>query len=620
MLGKLLGNRYEIMEQLGGGGMAIVYKGRDTILNRLVTIKVLRSEYNSDEEFVKRFRREAQAVASLSHPNIVNIYDVGRADDVDYLVMEYIEGDNLKNLIRLHGPLTPVKSAQIALQICDALGHAHENDIVHRDVKPQNILITRDGRAKLTDFGIAMGATAATLTQTDAVLGSVHYLSPEQARGEKIGPRADIYSLGVVLYEMATAKLPFQGDTPVGVALQHIQDEPALPSVINPAIPLQLEKIIVRAMAKKPAGRYETALQMSRELENIAGVGPAKDTRQADADDEFATMVIPTVRGAAVDDDQPMPRQAPVKKKSYRWLWVTLVVLALSAAGAAAFYQYYLNVKEITMPDVVGQNQDEAKRILTEHGVDVANNVSVVDGYDSEIAVGKIYAQEPVAKSTMKVNRTVTLHVSKGPEKRTVPAVVGRSRDEAENLLKKNDLSVELISEEYNDERPQGEVLRQEPAANVKVNKGSSVILTVSKGKLPVSVPDLTKLTEAQAREELAKVNLLLAANIKSERNTVYEKGLVIAQEPVAGTKVQEGSSVSVTLNSGPGPAEVGLYYKGDNTPHLVRVEVIDNDGTWTFFEGTLRNEDKVFLVPYKGKTSIRVYQDDRFERGVDFE
>lgn len=620
MLGKLLGNRYEIMEQLGGGGMAIVYKGRDTILNRLVTIKVLRSEYNSDEEFVKRFRREAQAVASLSHPNIVNIYDVGRADDVDYLVMEYIEGDNLKNLIRLHGPLTPVKSAQIARQICDALGHAHENSIVHRDVKPQNILITRDGRAKLTDFGIAMGATAATLTQTDAVLGSVHYLSPEQARGEKIGPRADIYSLGVVLYEMATAKLPFQGDTPVGVALQHIQDEPALPSVVNPAIPLHLEKIIVRAMAKKPDGRYETAPQMSRELENIAGVGPAKDTRQADADDEFATMVIPTVRGTAVEDDQPVPRQAPVKKKSYGWLWVALVVLVLTAAGAAAFFQYYLNVKEITMPDVVGQTRDEAKRILTEYGVDVANNVSVVDGYDPEIAVGKIYAQEPVAKSTMKINRAVTLHVSIGPEKRTVPAVVGRSQDEAADILSKNGLKVGTVNVEYDNDRPAGVVLAQEPVANIQVNKNTLVILTVSKGKLPVSVPNLIKMTENEATEELAKVNLLLAGNKNRERSTEYEKDRIIGQSPAEGAMVQEGSSVSVTLSSGPGPAEVGLFYKGDSTPHLVRVEVTDNDGTWTFFEGTLRDEDKKYLVPYKGKATIRVYQDDGFVSGKNFE
>ncbi|MHB8986009.1 MAG: protein kinase domain-containing protein, partial [Eubacteriales bacterium] len=293
MIGKLLGNRYQILEQLGGGGMAIIYKGRDTFLNRFVTIKVLRPEFTSDEEFVKRFSREAQAIARLSHPNIVSIFDVGREGEVPYLVMEYVEGDNLKNKIRTNGAISqPERAVEIARQVLSALQHAHDNNIVHRDIKPHNILITTGGAAKLTDFGIAREATTATLTQSDTIVGSVHYLSPEQARGETAGPGSDIYSLGIVMYEMLTGELPFNGDTPISVAIKHIQDVPAPPSRINPAVSPELEKVIIRAMAKNPADRFESARKMAEALTG-AGYSGGDDSPRVIRADEFATRVLP---------------------------------------------------------------------------------------------------------------------------------------------------------------------------------------------------------------------------------------------------------------------------------------------------------------------------------------
>jgi len=263
----MLGNRYEVLEKLGGGGMAIVYKGRDTYLNREVTIKVMRPEFTSDEDFVQRFRREAQAVARLSHANIVNIHDVGQEDGTHYLVLEYVRGDNLKNIIKQKGRLEPEDAVNIAVQVCEALEHAHNNNIVHRDIKPHNILITADGKAKLTDFGIAMETTAGTITRTDTIMGSVHYLSPEQARGETATARSDIYAVGILLYEMLTGKQPYSGDSPIAIALKHIQETPLPVNEVNPDVPAELAEVVGRAMEKKPELRYKSARELARRLE-----------------------------------------------------------------------------------------------------------------------------------------------------------------------------------------------------------------------------------------------------------------------------------------------------------------------------------------------------------------
>ncbi|MDD4169078.1 MAG: Stk1 family PASTA domain-containing Ser/Thr kinase [Desulfotomaculaceae bacterium] len=611
MIGKLLGNRYEILEQLGGGGMAIVYKGRDTVLNRLVTIKVLRPEFTSDDDFVHRFRREAQAVASLSHPNIVSIYDVGRADAVDYLVMEYVEGDNLKNLIRSQGTLDSDRAIQIARQVSDALEHAHGNNIVHRDVKPQNILITSGGRAKLTDFGIARGATAATLTQTDSIVGSVHYLSPEQARGETVGPQSDIYSLGVVLYEMVTGVLPFQGDTPISVALKHIQDDPIRPSNLNPAIDLRLEKIVTRAMAKNPSERYQTAGQMVRELEQTFVDSFDESKRTAAADDEFATRVIPTVRRVNAEDSQPV-QDRKSKKKRPIWIWVVLMVLGLIGAGTAGF-QFYLNVGEIVIPSVVGETYEDAQSILDGKGI---KSIQISWNNHPTVPVNRVISQDPPPDEKVKVNRIVTINVSKGVEHKTVPKVTGLSLSEAIATINQSELNVaDTVKEKYSNDYRQGLVMEQDPKDGLSLAKGAPITLTVSKGPMPQRVPDLAGKTVEQARTELEKVKLKLDENINRAVSTDFMSGQVIAQSPAKGTEVQEGTAVQVTVSDGPGPKEriasVKARIDDDNEKHELSIVVTDVRGANEVYKKTHQGgkfvEEK---IPYYGKALVQVYID----------
>jgi serine/threonine protein kinase len=309
--------------------MAVVYKGRDKFLNRLVTVKILRPEFTVDKNFVHRFQREAQAVASLSHPNIVSIYDVGQEENIHYLVMEYVPGDNLKSIIKKEGPLAPERALSIATQICEALQHAHENNIIHRDVKPHNILITSSGWAKLTDFGIAREITAATFTCADTVMGSVHYFSPEQAQGQPVGPKSDLYSLGVVLYEMLTGVVPYRGDSPVAVVIKHLQEQPELPSRLNPKIPPQLEKIVLRAMHKDPALRFESAREMLQYLK--AAVVPDHLDSGFSSADEMATRVLAPV------DVPPETGRQKRKKRRLRplgWVVLSLFLIALLTGGA----------------------------------------------------------------------------------------------------------------------------------------------------------------------------------------------------------------------------------------------------------------------------------------------
>jgi serine/threonine-protein kinase len=614
MIGKLLGNRYEILEQLGGGGMAIVYKGRDTFLNRLVTIKVLRPEFTCDEDFVKRFRREAQAVASLSHPNIVSIYDVGRENEVHYLVMEYVEGDNLKNLIRSQGALPPERVAQIARQVSEALQHAHDNNIVHRDIKPQNILITVAGRAKLTDFGIAREATTATLTQTDTIVGSVHYLSPEQARGETAGPRSDLYSLGIVMYEMATSVLPFQGDTPIGVALKHIQEVPAPPSSLNASVPSGLEKVIARAMAKNTMDRYESARVLSADLEGLSGQ-VFQDTGAGSKLDEFATRVIPTVKNIE-EIARPSERFPVTRKRRPVWLWAALLAVVLTAAAFAAF-ELYVNVPEIKMPNVEGSTYDQAQEILQAQGF---KNIHVSRNYHPTVAQGRVISQDPPPETMVKVSRNVTLTVSQGLEYRTVPEVIGLTRSEARIKLSQHELNeAEPPQEMYSNDYPEGLVIDQSPKPNASQVKGSGVTLYISKGPQPVirQIPDLIGLTVDKARAELEKVKLKLDENVIRATSADYLQGQIISQNPVGGTEVEEGSAVRVTISNGPGPkkrlAMVDARIPDDKKEHEFKIMVKDVRGSSEAYSKKYPPGEKVVKeVPYYGKAVVQAYIDEK--------
>ncbi|MBC7105416.1 MAG: serine/threonine protein kinase, partial [Firmicutes bacterium] len=398
MLGRVLGNRYEIIEQLGGGGMAVVYKARDRFLGRLVTIKVLRPEYTSDPDFVRRFRREAQAVASLSHPNIVSIYDVGQEDGIHYLVMEYVGGESLKDLIQRCGPLEPEHAADIARQVCRALEHAHARQIVHRDVKPHNILITPEGRAKLTDFGIARDLHSGTITYTEGFLGTAHYLPPEEVSGAPVGPQGDLYSLGVVLYEMLTGHVPFTGDTPVAVALKHVREE--VPSLAGRGLPGELARIVARATAKDPGRRYRRAAEMEQDLAGFLGLDEGPEYAPA-GEDEYQSP-------------RRKPRERALRRRGAALLLAgTLLLVAGLLVGAWYGLRHYLRGTEVVMPNVQNLPVAVARATLEQLGL---TNITVTSAYHDTLAEGLVISQEPAPDARVKKSRPVRLVVSLGPQ------------------------------------------------------------------------------------------------------------------------------------------------------------------------------------------------------------
>lgn len=611
MVGKLLGNRYEILEQLGGGGMAIVYKGRDTILHRLVTIKLMRPEYTSDEDFVRRFRREAQSVASLSHPNIVSIYDVGQEGDKHYLVMEYVDGEDLRSIIKREGPLDAAIAVRIARQICDALDHAHENNIVHRDVKPHNILITRTGRAKLTDFGIAREASAATVTTTDTIIGSVHYLSPEQARGDLAGPKSDLYSLGVVLYEMLAGSVPFTGDSPISIAIKHIQNSPDPLARRKPGIPAELERVVMRALQKDPDRRFKSAREMSFKLEEALAGDDADTTRIIAIDQE-------DMQALKAADRYPQS-----KKKSARRLsaagWVFLILLlALVAGGAFYGYNRFVNVPEVKVPQVVGKPVKEAMDILAEKQLQGKAQEQYHPTAPEGIVVAQDYGPDD---PPVKINRVITLKVSKGADLRTVPNLVKLSIVDARVKLNEEGFELEEPTKEVpSTEIEKGFVVNQQPAAYSRSPRGSKIVLTVSRGPEPADkkVPDLRGLTVDQARIKLSEIKLELDKDTIYQASTEYMRGQVVSQYPGPGENLTEGSTVKVNVSNGPGPsardATVTIpKIPNDGRPHLVRISVTDIRGANDVYVRSHNPGDQVVeTVRYWGRATIKVYIDDK--------
>jgi len=611
MIGRMLGNRYEILEKLGGGGMAIVYKGRDTFLNRFVTIKVLRPEFTSDEDFIKRFKREALAVASLSHPNIVNIHDVGQEDDINYLVMEYVQGDNLKNVIRKNGVLTPEHAVRIAVQVCEALEHAHENHIVHRDVKPHNILIADDGRAKLTDFGIAMEATASTITRTDTIMGSVHYLSPEQARGDIPTPQSDIYAVGILLYEMLTGEQPYSGDSPVAVAIKHIQETPQPVDEVNSNVPAELAAVVMRAMEKKPEDRYKSAGELARHLELAL-----EDTGQA-------TMVLPAKElisrvgsGAAnkkTSKNTPPKNGGPDRRT---WILVTVVLLAGLLAGGLYGLYNFMNVPSLKVPNVVGMTKEQARGELETLGL----TVDLSEDYSTEQEKGIVMAQSIGPEdAAVKPPRKVILTVSKGPELREVPDLYNVTDYEAEYRL--NEAGLKLASpkdEVFHDQVARGNVVLQSPGPGKQVPRGTEVKITISKGPEPLyqKVPALIRHTIDEARSILEGLNLKLNEDIKEESVSGFLNGQITSQSPASGAEVQEGTSVSVVVNKDLGPLERAKIRISDEIPddgneHLVEIIVQDAQGRTVQYANSHEAGDRISeTITYMGNGVVEVYID----------
>ncbi|MGQ9532416.1 MAG: protein kinase domain-containing protein [Desulfotomaculales bacterium] len=607
MIGRVLGNRYEIIEQLGGGGMAVVYKARDRFLGRLVTVKVLRPEYTSDPDFVRRFRREAQAVASLSHPNIVSIYDVGQEDGIHYLVMEYVGGESLKDLIQRCGPLEPEYAADIARQVCRALEHAHARQIVHRDVKPHNILLTPEGRAKLTDFGIARELHTGTITYADGIIGTAHYLPPEQVSGGPVGPQGDLYSLGVVLYEMLTGQVPFAGDTPVAVALKHVREE--IPSLAAHGLPGELARIVARATAKDPARRYRRAAEMEQDLAGFLDLDERPEyapVREADYQ--------PPVR-------RKLRERALRRRRPALLLAGTLLLVAGLLVGGWYALRHYLHGAEVIMPNVENLPVAVARATLEQVGL---TNITVTSAYHNTVAEGLVIDQDPAPDTTVKKSRPVRLVVSLGPQLFRVPDVRGKT--EADARLALENAHMEALVEEISSNVPRGLVVDQNPAGGTPRPAGTRVHLLVSKGPEPAlrTVPDLTGLSLDQARNRLAQAGLLLDEAVVRQPSDRYLQGQVMAQDPPPQTGVPEGSAVRVTVSSGPGPppreATVEVEVPSDGRNHEVRIVVSDVRGETPAYINTHRPGEKVVkTVVYYGRATVRVYLDQQLLREKTF-
>ncbi|MDQ1913185.1 Stk1 family PASTA domain-containing Ser/Thr kinase [Paenibacillus sp. GD4] len=624
MIGRQLGGRYEILERVGGGGMAIVYKGLDILLHRHVAVKILRQQYVHDEEFIQRFRREAQAAASLSHPNVVSIYDVGQEEDVHYIVMEYVEGHTLNSLIKERAPLQVEEAIHIAVQICDALDHAHHNQIIHRDIKPHNILIGRNGRVKVTDFGIARAVTSSTITQTGSVVGSVHYFSPEHAKGTPTGEQSDLYSLGIVMYQMLTGRLPFLGESPISVALKHLQEDVEEPRKVNPLIPQSVENIILRAMRKSTTERYRTAQDMMSDLEACLQPHRRNEPKvnffDEDEMDEEKTRVIPALRpsqyapqerAAAAEASEEEESEAPAEqgKKKRRWvkplIWfIVLMALLAGMWSLVGYVKGMLVVPEVEVPNVVGKPLTEAQAALI--ALKLVPDVSYE--VNKEIAKDTVLRQSST-NTKVKENSTVKLTVSKGPELEKLPNLVGQKLVEAKmalNALGIKDDSRIKVEKKYMDEPPDT-VLVQNPAAGTEVDPATAtVVLTISQGRETFKMPNLVGLTEAEARNRITVSNLKLAKDgINVETSYKQPKGKVITQFPFQpNEEVSAGSEIKLIISSGlpeeAGPMTVSVPVKPAREGKSSTVKILLTDAQYDNFEYQTLNITKTEAVSVK--------------------
>lgn len=550
--GRLLGNRYEILEKVGNGGMATVYKAKCHVLNRYVAVKILKDEFTTDEEFIKRFNTEAQSVASLTHPNIVSVYDVGHEGDLYYIVMELIQGKTLKDIIISDGTLNWKWSINIAIQIASALETAHRNNIIHRDIKPHNIIITEDGIAKVTDFGIAKSVSNSTITAFGTTLGSVHYFSPEHARGGFTDAKSDLYSLGVVLYEMVTGRVPFDADTPVSVALKHMQETPKEPININPAIPLAVNKIIMKAMRKDPNQRYQTATEMLKDLTLALKNPDGEFVNLTSVEEDFPTQVIPTIDNKNIEEKiKEQDNKKGKKKKSFfkehtilAILLILILLFVLSLGGTSLFFNLTRN-KDVQIPNVVGRTLDEAKRMLDEAKL----TYTTEEKYDVEIEKGKVISQKPEYKMDFKIKEKskIELVVSLGQKMITVPKVVGEEEAKARELLEEADLIVN-VEEEFNKKIEKGIVISQDIEAKKEIAAGTTITIKVSKGIEETTVPNVLGKSKEEAVKELQDAGLTISATLTEEDKTKND-GTVLKQSIEGGQTVEKGSNITITVN-----------------------------------------------------------------------
>jgi serine/threonine-protein kinase len=616
VIGHSLTSRYQSIDKVGEGGMALVYRGLDRLLHREVAIKVLREQYASDEQFVERFRREAQAAASLSHPNIVNIYDVGEVEGVHFIVMEYVNGRSLRRVIQEEGRLAPARAARYALQICEGLQHAHERGLVHRDIKPHNILLTLDDRVKVTDFGIARAASSSTLTQTGIIIGSVHYFSPEQARGGQIGPQSDLYSLGVVLHEMLTGEVPFTGDSPIAVALRQINDPPPRVSDRCPDCPPALARIVARALAKDLDERYAEAAQMAADLRRYLWTAGAAGPEER----EELTRVLPAEewQGSRRAGRRPRRRTA-----AGAWLLLGAAVVALAAGIFWPFFRGWLYVPEVRVPDVTGRTVEEARQLLSARqlGLEIARRA-----FHERIPADHVISQEPGPNRFIKVNRTVRVTVSRGPELVVVPDLTGQDLRQADLTLSQAGLTLEQTGEGFSAEIAPGFIMAQDPPPFSRLEKGRPVTVILSRGPAAnaVVVPNLIGLDYDQAMAHLLAAGLAVGRVIEEVRPAnAFRPGTVLDQNPAPDTAASPGEKVDLVVSraAGEGPAQgvgrlkratVSLAVPPGPAEQVVSLVVIDTQGSREVYRRIHAPGDRVVReVEGVGiRMRVRVYLD----------
>lgn len=655
--GRLLGNRYEIIEKIGSGGMATVYKAKCHVLNRYVAIKILRDEFTTDEEFIKRFEVEAQSAASITHPNIVSVYDVGVDGNLYYIVMELIKGKTLKEIITEEkGPLPWKWSVNIASQIASALETAHKNHIIHRDIKPHNIIITEDGVAKVTDFGIAKAVSNSTITAFGTTIGSVHYFSPEHARGGFTDEKSDLYSLGVVMYEMLTGKVPFDADTAVSIALKHMQEEAKPPIEVNPNVPVAVNDIIMKALRKDTNLRYQNATAMLLDLKR-ALKEPNGDFVDNNDYQDFPTQRISTIgleeeRSAkstnAKNNKKPNKFAQFIKNHKVLSSIVGLILLFVITLGLTVGISNARRPKEVAIPNLVGKTVDEAKQILTENKL---NYVEDSSEYNTTYPAGQIISQTPnfVDGRKIKQNTDVKVVVSLGTETTTVPKLKGLTKDEAEDAAKSSKIKLEFV-DEISKTVEAGVIIKQEKDEGETVNAGDTVKVYVSIG---TGIKQVAVVSVLYKDEETAKQTLQdlgLTVNVEYGEDKTRGNGVVLKQNIESGKTVDEGSTITITVNK---LAELKTGTVTINVKSITGFqdtyeETTKNNNTVAGSTETVKKENKAQDVTLKvtvdgeqvyknsvkenntavkvdnvsgtGRVQIKVYIDDTLKRTVDMD
>lgn len=563
-IGKKINGRYKIIGNIGSGGMANVFLAHDLILDREVAIKVLRFDFQNDQSAIRRFQREALAATELVHPNIVTVYDVGEEDGMQFLVMEYVKGMDLKRYIQTHYPVPYLQIVDIIQQILSAVALAHQHRIIHRDLKPQNVLINEDGVVKITDFGIAIALSETSITQTNSMLGSVHYLSPEQARGSMATNQSDIYAIGIILYEILTGKVPFDGESAVTIALKHFQDEIPSIRIYDKNVPQSLENVVLKATAKEPADRYKTADEMRADLDTVLSPERLNEPRWEPHALMDETRVLTPVEAAQVETppveepvaetaaDQAEEAAQPKKKKRKRWLLLP-IIMVIALLGIGSYFLFGGGRGDVAIPEVSGQTEAAARAELEAAGLKVADEVEEIE--DDEVEAGNVVKTDPPEGNEVKKNSVVTLYISSGTKKITLDDYEGRSFDDVKKELIDLGFDEDRIKEELesSDDVDEGDIISQSPAAGREVSPAEDEItFKVSSGPDSFAMDNYYGMTEADARAALTSRGVDRSQIEVNYQSSSQPSGTIIAQAPATGeTVVTSQTTITLTVSSG---------------------------------------------------------------------